>query len=92
MKAIIFIALIAFASASFLEKSDEEIFYEEWAQEHIDYVNSIDAGWTAGHNKYFEGRSLKTVKANLGGLPSDKSKYELTKIDIPESFADNFNS
>jgi len=55
MKAIIFIALIAFASAAFLQK---DLSYEEWSQPQIDRINGKNSSWVAGHNEYFKGRSM----------------------------------
>ena len=33
-----------------------------------DHVNSVQNSWTAGHNKYFDGMDLQTIKGLMGTL------------------------
>ncbi len=34
----------------------------------IEHVNSAQKSWTAGHNKYFDGMDLETIKGLMGTL------------------------
>ena len=34
----------------------------------IDHVNKVQKNWVAGHNKYFDGMDLNTIKGLMGAL------------------------
>jgi cathepsin B len=57
----------------------------------IDYVNNhVNATWTAGHNKYFKGTTLRYAKSLCGTLRGGPrlpaKRYLPTVQDIPASF------
>lgn len=59
MKAILLIALIAVAMSKNVFLDQEAIIAE---------VNKAQKSWTAGHNKYFDGRTMEEIKALMGTL------------------------
>ena len=58
----------------------------------IDHVNSVQKNWVAGHNKYFDGMSLETIKGMMGTIleTPEHLKLPVKEIeplkDIPDSF------
>lgn len=59
MKAILLIALIALAMSKNIFLNQEEI---------ISQVNKAQKNWVAGHNKYFDGRTMEEIKALMGTI------------------------
>lgn len=63
----------------------------------IDYVNGLKTTWTAGHNHYFDGKTLDEIKSLMGTLETPEDlKLPLKDItpaaNIPDQFfsADNW--
>jgi hypothetical protein len=63
MKAILLLALVAVAMSGHYFLDQEEI---------IEEVNKIQKSWVAGHNKYFDGKTIEEIKGLMG-----------TKLDTP---------
>ena len=49
MKTIVFLCIVALATAG-------NVFLEQTPI--IDYVNNLQTSWKAGHNHYFDGRTM----------------------------------
>lgn len=82
MKAILLIALIALAMSKNVFLDQEAIIAE---------VNKAQKSWTAGHNRYFDGRTMEEIKALMGTLETPAElKLPLKDIeplkDIPTEF------
>ncbi len=43
-----------------------DLFLEQ--QPIIEYVNNLKTTWTAGHNHYFDGRTMDEIKSLMGTL------------------------
>jgi len=55
----------------------------------IDYVNSVQSSWKAGHNKRFEGKKIKDIKKLCGTSmnPVETLPVKVLKVEaVPESF------
>ena len=83
MKNVIFAGLASTVLA-------EDLFLEQ--DPIIEHVNSLGAKWTAGHNHYFDGRTLDEIKSLMGTLETPEHlKLPLKDItprsDIPDQFS-----
>ena len=83
MKLIILVVLIATACT-------EDIFLDQAPI--IDYVNNLKTTWTAGHNHYFDGRTLDEIKSLMGTLETPEHlklpEKDITPLpNIPDSFS-----
>jgi cathepsin B len=83
--AIICLALVAVAAAVSV---DAPIHDDEF----ISSINAANAGWTAGKNAVFEGKTYADIIAMLGALPSEMEldmptvEYDTTDLELPEEF------
>jgi len=59
MKAILIFALIALALSKNIFLDQESLASE---------VNKLQKHWVAGHNKYFDGRTMEEIKALMGTI------------------------
>ncbi len=57
-------------------------------QSTIEYVNNLKTTWTAGHNHYFDGRTMEEIKSLMGTLETPKHlklpEKDITPIQAPE--------
>jgi cathepsin B len=88
MKVLSVLLLCALALTAFAKK-DKPILLD--FKSIIDHVNSIQTTWKAGHNHYFDGMDLETIKHLMGTLETpEEQKLPLRDIeplqDIPETF------
>lgn len=60
---LIIVALIASVAQS---KFHKKVFLD--FPSIIEHVNSVQKNWVAGHNKYFDGMDLETIKGMMGTL------------------------
>lgn len=89
MKLVTVLVLALLAVATFA-KFEKKAFLD--FKSIIDHVNSVQKSWTAGHNKYFDGMDLSTIKHLMGTLETPEHlKLPLKEIeplkDIPENFS-----
>lgn len=63
---VLSVLLLALFAVSAFAKFNRQIFLD--FQSIIDHVNSVQKSWTAGHNKYFDGMNLETIKGLMGTL------------------------
>jgi hypothetical protein len=83
MKTIVFALVLSVALAgTFLDQ-----------QSIIEHVNSLKTTWTAGHNHYFDGRTMEEIKGLMGTLETpahmklpEKDITPKDLKDIPEEF------
>lgn len=59
MKAILLIALITIALSKNIFLDQESIIAE---------VNGAQKSWVAGHNRYFDGRTMEEIKSLMGTI------------------------
>ena len=58
----------------------------------VDYINSIQDQWTAGHNSLFQRSDIYSAKALMGVLPTPPSKrlpkklFSQSPVSLPSSF------
>jgi cathepsin B len=83
MKAILIFALLAVALSKNIFLNQESIITE---------VNNLQKNWVAGHNKYFDGRTMEEIKALMGTLETpEEQKLPLKEVeplkDIPTEFS-----
>lgn len=88
MKAITILLLSLLAVTAFA-RFEKKVFLD--FKSIIDHVNSVQTTWTAGHNKYFDGMDLETIKHLMGTLETpEELKLPLKDIepiqDIPDQF------
>lgn len=54
----------------------------------IEHVNSLKTTWTAGHNHYFDGRTMEEIKSLMGTLETPKHlklpEKDITPIQVPD--------
>ena len=83
MKSIVFALVSGVAlSTNFL---DQNIF--------IEHVNSLKTTWTAGHNHYFDGKTIDEIKSLMGTLETPEHlKLPLKDITPSVSIPDEFFS
>lgn len=72
MKAVTLALLGTFAAS-------EHVFLEQ--QPIIDHINSLGTTWKAGHNHYFDGRTMEEIKSLMGTLETP-SHLKLPEKDI----------
>ena len=88
--ALLLVALLAVASVAKFTKFEKKVFID--FKSIISHVNSVQKSWVAGHNEYFDGMDLQTIKGLMGTLETPEHlKLPLRDIeplqDIPESFS-----
>jgi hypothetical protein len=81
MKTIVFALVLSVALAgTFLDQ-----------QSIIEHVNSLKTTWTAGHNHYFDGRTMEEIKGLMGTLETPAHmklpEKDITELkDLPDEF------
>ena len=65
MKVIVFL-LVALLAVAAHAKFQKKVFLDFTSI--IEHVNSVQKNWVAGHNKYFDGMDLQTIKGLMGTL------------------------
>ena len=73
MKAILLIALIALAMSKNIFLNQHDI---------IEEVNKAQKSWVAGHNKYFDGRTIEEIKNLMGTILPTPLEHKLPIKDI----------
>ena len=86
---VIALLIVSLLTISAVAKFHKKVFLDQ--KSIIDHVNSVQKNWVAGHNKYFDGMDLQTIKGLMGTLETPEHlKLPLKDIeplkDIPESF------
>ena len=84
---VLSVFLLALLAVSAFAKFEKKAFLD--FNSIIEHVNSVQKSWTAGHNKYFDGMDLQTIKGLMGTLETPASeRLPLKDIeplkDIPE--------
>ena len=82
MKLLIITIIVCLACA-------KNIFLEQ--EPIINIINNLKTTWKAGHNKYFDGKTISEIKSLMGALETpDELKLPEIEIeplsDIPENF------
>lgn len=53
----------------------------------IEHVNSLKTSWTAGHNHYFDGKTMDEIKSLMGTLETPKHlrlpEKDITPVQAP---------
>ncbi|XP_071955774.1 cathepsin B-like [Antedon mediterranea] len=62
------------------------------SQDMVNYINYINTTWKAGHNKNFEGMTIKQIKGMMGALPVPESMKLPRKSVIVGDLPENFDS
>lgn len=84
MKTVILGLLVLFGTS-------KNIFLEQEAI--IDHVNNLYTTWKAGHNHYFDGKTMKEIEQLMGTLETPEDlKLPLKDITPLEALPDNFDS
>ena len=86
---VIALLLVSLLTISVIARFQKKVFLDQKSM--IDHVNSVQKDWVAGHNKYFDGMDLETIKGMMGTLETPEHlKLPLKEIeplkDIPETF------
>jgi hypothetical protein len=86
---VLSVLLLALLAVSAFAKFEKKVFLD--FNSIIEHVNSVQKSWTAGHNKYFDGMDLETIKGLMGTLETPASeRLPLKDIeprnDIPDEF------
>jgi cathepsin B len=58
----------------------------------INHVNSVQAKWTAGHNKRFQGLKIKDIKKLCGTAITGEAELPIKDVEIPAALPDTFDS
>lgn len=59
----------------------------------IEYVNDLKTTWTAGHNHYFDGKTLDEIKSLMGTLETPEHlKLPIKDIEVRADLPESFNS
>jgi cathepsin B len=90
MKVITLLLVALLAVSAFAKFGFEKKVYLDFTSI-IEHVNSVQKSWVAGHNEFFDGMDLQTIKGLMGTLETPEHlKLPLRDIeplqDIPESF------
>lgn len=88
MKAVTLL-LVSLLAVAVLARFEKKVFLD--FKTIIDHVNSVQKSWTAGHNEYFDGMDLETIKGLMGTLETPEHlKLPVKDIepanDIPDEF------
>lgn len=83
MKLLIITLIVCIACA-------KNIFLEQ--EPIINFVNNLKSTWKAGHNKYFDGKTIAEIKSLMGALETpDELRLPEKDIEVlpnvPESFS-----
>ena len=63
---VITLLLVSLLTISAVARFQKKVFLDQ--KSIIDHVNSVQKNWVAGHNKYFDGMDLQTIKGMMGAL------------------------
>ena len=86
---VILLSLLTISTLAKFNKFNKKVYLD--FESIISHVNSVQKSWVAGHNKYFDGMDLQTIKGLMGTLETPEHlKLPLKDIesleDIPETF------
>jgi len=86
--AVLLIALLAVAAQT---KFQKKVYLDHASI--IEHVNSVQKNWVAGHNKYFDGMDLETIKGMMGTLETPEHlQLPLKEMEALNDIPENFDS
>jgi len=92
MKAALLVLTLALLRQSMALSMKTRINLEPLSDDMINYINNLGTTWKAGHNDYFRGKSMDSIRRLMGFVENPSTKLpvvtndHIPSNDVPDSF------